>query len=170
MPLLFALRGRLNSIREIADRVPEHRWLLNYPVSSMPSCYEGIQSAVLKILSIDGSCVDLSRSLYDKRLITFPVDSCGIVHKQVDCFPKLEELSKSTKTFLRMCWLKAVGGACTTTRRTPELIKWPCIFGCIDCSDEIRHYMQCPILLLAFEGGLVNTRTIVLRKAPVVLN
>ena len=28
----------------------------------------------------------------------------------------------------------------------PELIKWPCIFGCIDCSDEIRHYIQCPIL------------------------
>ena len=27
-----------------------------------------------------------------------------------------------------------------------ELNKWPCVFGCIDCSDEIRHYMQCPVL------------------------
>ena len=27
-----------------------------------------------------------------------------------------------------------------------ELRKWPCVFGCIDCQDEIRHYMQCPVL------------------------
>ena len=73
----LALRGPLNSIREIADRVPEHNWPLSYPVSPMPSCYKGIQSAVLKILSIDESCVDLSRSLYDKCLITYPILSCG---------------------------------------------------------------------------------------------
>ena len=88
----------------------------------------------------------MSKSLYDKCLITFPIDSCGIVSKQADWFPKLEELFKSTNSFLRMCWLKAIGGAWTTTRRMPELIKWPCVFGCLDCSDEIRLYMQCPVL------------------------
>ena len=65
-----------------------------------------------------------------KCLVTFPSDLCGVIGKQVDWFPKLEELFKSTNSFLRMS----------------ELIKWPCVFGCVDCSDEIRHYMQCPIL------------------------
>ena len=60
----LASRGPLNSIREIADRVPEHSWLMSYPVSPMPSCYEGIQSAVCKILSLDESCADLNKSLY----------------------------------------------------------------------------------------------------------
>ena len=27
-----------------------------------------------------------------------------------------------------------------------ESIKWPSIFGCEDCQDEIRHYLQCAIL------------------------
>ena len=112
----------------------------------MPSCYKGIQSAVCKILSLDESCADLSKSIIDKCLITFPVDHCGIINRQADWFPKIEELFKSTNSFLRMCWLKAIAGAWTTTRRMPELIKWPCIFGCKDCSDEIRHYMICPIL------------------------
>jgi hypothetical protein len=142
----LALQGPLNSIREIANRLQEHQWLLSYPVTPMPSCYKGIQTAVLKILSIDESCAVLSSSLFDKCLITFPVDLCGIINKQLDWFPKLEELFKSINSFLRMCWLKAIGGAWTTTSRMHELRKWPCVFGCIDCQDEIRHYMQCPVL------------------------
>ena len=51
-----------------------------------------IQSAVLKILSIDESCADLSCSLFDKCLAIFPVDICGAIEKQVDWLPKLEEL------------------------------------------------------------------------------
>ena len=45
-----------------------------------------------------------------------------------------------------MRWLKVIGGAWTTTTRMHELNKWPCVFGCIDCQDEFRHYMQCPVL------------------------
>ena len=45
-----------------------------------------------------------------------------------------------------MCWLKAIGGAWSTTNRMHELNKWPRVFGCIDCQDGIRHYMQCPVL------------------------
>ena len=112
----------------------------------MPSCYKGIQSAVCKILTINETCFDLSNSLVDKLRITFPVAEFGVIPMQVDWFPKLEELFKSVNSFLRMCWLKAIAGAWTTTRRMPESIKWPCIFGCTDCSDEIRHYIQCPIL------------------------
>ena len=65
---------------------------------------------------------------------------------QADWFPKLEELFESINSFLRMCWLKAIGAAWTTTSRMHELNKWPCVFGCIDCSDEVRHYTQCPVL------------------------
>jgi len=142
----LALQGPLNGIIAIAERVPEHRWLIDYPISSMPSCYKGIQTAVLKILSLDESCAVLSNSLYDKCLVTFPSDSCGNICKQVDWFPKIEELFKTVNSFLRMCWLKAIAGAWTTTCRMPEPIKWPCVFGCVDSRDEIRHYIQCPVL------------------------
>ena len=142
----LALKGPLNSIFAIANRVPEHNWLTNYPISRMPSCYKGIQSAVYKILTINESCADLSRGVVDKLRITFPISEFGIIPMQDDWFPKLEELFKTVNSFLRMCWLKAIAGAWTTTRRMPESIKWPCIFGCTDCSDEIRHYIQCPIL------------------------
>ena len=47
---------------------------------------------------------------------------------------------------IKMCWLKAIGGAWTTTVRMHESVIWPCIFGCIDRKDEILHYLQCPIL------------------------
>ena len=75
----LALKGPLNNIREIAERVQEHKWLLNYPVTPMPSCYKGIQIAVLKILSIDESCAVSNKSLYGKCLITFPVETCGTI-------------------------------------------------------------------------------------------
>ena len=116
----LALQGPLLGIFAIAEKVPEHRWLIGYPISTMPSRYKGIQTAVLKILSIDESCAVLSNSLYDKCLVTFPSDIFGNICKQVDWFPKLEELFKSTNSFLRMCWLKAISGAWTTTCRMPS--------------------------------------------------
>ena len=27
-----------------------------------------------------------------------------------------------------------------------ESFIWPCIFGCIDCKNEMLHYLQCPVL------------------------
>ena len=65
---------------------------------------------------------------------------------QDDWFPKIQEIFKGVSSFLRMCWLKAIGGAWTTTWRMHEPIKWPCICGCTDFLDEIQHYMLCPIL------------------------
>ena len=34
----------------------------------------------------------------------------------------------------------------TTSSRMHETVILPCIFGCIDCKDEFRHYMICPII------------------------
>ena len=45
-----------------------------------------------------------------------------------------------------MCWLKAVGGGWTSSIRMHEAVLLPCIFGCLDCRDEYRHYLTCPIL------------------------
>ena len=142
----LALKGPLNSIIAIADRFPEHSWLINFPISPLPACYKGIQSAVCKTLSHDESCAGLSRAIIDKCLVTFTVEQCGIISMQDDWFPKFKELFKGVSSFLRMCWLKAIGGAWTTTWRMHEPIKWPCIFGCTDCLDEIQHYLFCPIL------------------------
>ena len=51
-----------------------------------------------------------------------------------------------TSSYLSMCWLKAVGGGWTTSVRMHESVLLPCVFGCLDCRDEIRHYFTCPIL------------------------
>ena len=54
----------------------------------------------------------------------------------------------------RLCWLKALAGAwCTSARFAGAPAKHhettlPCVFGCIDCVDEITHYLVCPVLLV----------------------
>ena len=49
-------------------------------------------------------------------------------------------------SYLSMCWLKAVGGGWTTSVRMHESVLLPCVFGCFDCRDELRHYLVCPLL------------------------
>ena len=89
--------------------------------------------------------------------MTFRPEICGLVVPQSNWFSKLDELFKTVNSFLRVCWLKAIGGAWTTTVRMHEGIIWPCIFGCIDCKDEILHYLQCPVLWqLAREALLIS--------------
>ena len=60
-------------------------------------------------------------------------------------FLLLKEAMVGSKLFLRVCWLKAIGGGWTTSCRMHEDITWPCIFGC-PANDEIRHYLICLIL------------------------
>ena len=65
---------------------------------------------------------------------------------QPNWFSNLEKTFLCTSSYIRMCWLKAIGGAWTTTHRMHESVLWPCIFGCLDCKDEILHYLECPVL------------------------
>ena len=53
---------------------------------------------------------------------------------------------EESNIFLRVCWLKAIGGGWTSSTRMHEATALPCIFGCLDCRDEFRHYLICPIL------------------------
>ena len=131
----LAFRGPPRVASDIANRAPEHQWLLSYPFSSMPSCYKGTRLAVRKILSIDESSIpDLNIVLARESVVTLGPDICGSVVPQHDWFHNLEELLKSVNSFLRVCWLKAIG-AWTTTVRMHESVIWPCIFGCVDCKD-----------------------------------
>ena len=56
------------------------------------------------------------------------------------------ELFADTNTYLRLCWLRAVGGAWTTTSRMHEAIVWLCVFGCVDAKEGFRNIIQCAIL------------------------
>ena len=58
----------------------------------------------------------------------------------------IKEVFEGSNIFLRVCWLKAIGGDWTTSVRMHGTIALPCIFGCIDCIDEFRHYLICHIL------------------------
>jgi len=154
----LAFRGPLDGICDIAIKVPEHQWIITYPISPMPSCHKGIQTAILKILSLDETCSsDLSVAIINKMRVTFRPDLCGLVVPQSNWYSKLDDLFKTVNSYLRVCWLKAIGGAWTTTVRMHEGIIWPCIFGCIDCKDEICHYLLCPVLWqLAREALLIS--------------
>ena len=64
----------------------------------------------------------------------------------VNWFQDLLDCFSHVNTFVRMCWLKTIVGGWTTTCRMHEAVRWPCIFGCIECRDDLLHYMICPFL------------------------
>ena len=68
------------------------------------------------------------------------------VHFQPNWFGLIQKAFEGCNIFFRVCWLKAIGGAWTTSARMHETIIHPCIFGCLDCFDEFRHYLICPVL------------------------
>ena len=43
-----------------------------------------------------------------------------------------------------MIILKTWTNAWCTTTRFHETHLWPCIFGCSDCEDSLKHYLNCP--------------------------
>ena len=59
---------------------------------------------------------------------------------------KLLHAFSGTSSYLSMCWLKVVGGGWATSVRMHESVLLPCVFGCLDCRDEVCHYLTCPIL------------------------
>ena len=53
----LAFRGPLQFVNTLDNNSP-HRWILNYPRSPVPPGSKGIQSAILKILSIEETCIN----------------------------------------------------------------------------------------------------------------
>ena len=101
---------------------------------------------MLAILSGCEKCDNLVTAVKDELKISLGADSFSVIRFQEDWLPKILQTFTGTNSYLSMCWLKAVGGGWTTSTRMHEAVLLPCIFGCLDCKDEFRHYLVCPIL------------------------
>ena len=126
--------------------IPSHSWILNFPRTSVPSVYSGIQSAVIRILQPVTSVRDMPGELLKKLKVTLGDDLFGTLVFDLDWFTNLEFILGQAPIFLRVCWLKAAAGAWCTTIRMHNPCTWSCIFGCSDARDEFVHYLRCPIL------------------------
>ena len=105
-----------------------------------------VQSAVLRILGQTETCHENLESELKKKLrVSLGVHFDSVIF-QPNWFGQIQKTFEKCNIFLRVCWLKAIGGAWTTSSRMHESIVHPCIFGCVDCCDEFRHYLICPIL------------------------
>ena len=154
------LKGYLHKVYEQIRINPEFAWILAYPHSSLPVGSKGVQSSVLSILSGTEMCESsLAAAVKAKLKVTLGVDSFNVIHFQDDWLAKIRASFANTNSYLSMCWFKAIGGGWTTSVRMHESISLPCVFGCLDCFDEFKHYLVCPILWqLAKEGlGLMET-------------
>ena len=143
----LCLKGFMQNVHPQIRINPAHSWILSYPVSSLPVGSKGVQSSVLSILSGCEKCDrDLVNAVKDKLKISLGADTFRGIRFQEDWLPKILQTFSNTNSYLSMCWLKAVGGGWTTSIRMHESVLLPCVFGCLDCRDEFRHYLVCPIL------------------------
>jgi len=106
----------------------------------------GIQSEVLRLLRPEFSDDQLGTLLARKCVVTLGEDCANLIRMKPDWFSQISEAFGHVKAFIRICWLKSIAGAWTTTHRMHEDLKWPCIFGCLDAQDNFRHYVVCPVL------------------------
>ena len=104
-----------------------------------------MQTAVLRLLAESEFCYkDFEKELIKKPRISLG-EHFGSVHFQPNWLGSIKEVFEGSNIFLRVCWLIAIGAGWTTSTRMHETIALPCIFGCIDCLDEFRHYLTCLI-------------------------
>ena len=82
----------------------------------------------------------------NKAVITLGPEISSNISMSINWFQDLLECFEHVNSFVRVCWLKTIVGGWTTTSRMHESVRWPCIFGCIDCRDELLHYLICPFL------------------------
>ena len=86
------------------------------------------------------------KAISDKLKISLGEDLVSSIVFQSNWLVKINQIFVGTNSYLRMCWLKAVAGAWTTTVRMHSIHILPCIFGCPQARDQFRHYLICPIL------------------------
>ena len=128
---------------------PDRNWLLNYPRSDCPACFKSFQSAALNALKKEHVVQDMAYSLYRKSGVTLESLSETIPPIPFFCYNNgLRDVLVSLLLFPRMCWLKAISGVWCTSVRLHSISDRPCIFGCVDSTDELVHYLICPVLRL----------------------
>ena len=140
-------RGEMSVVPHICERAPVHSWILDLPGSKLPSGKYGIQSAVQRVLLEDrAKRGDIEVLLNRKLSVTLNGPLFDSILLEEGWWRDLRSMLHEVNIFLRVCWLKAIAGAWTTTTRMHEDNVWSCIFGCIDTEDCIQHYLVCPIL------------------------
>ena len=105
-------KGFLSKIHVSCAHNPSNSWILSFPHSTVPSVYNGIQSAVIKILHPVVSASDMPSELVKKLKVTLGVDLFSTLCFPHDWFTNLKNVFESALIFLKVCWLKAVSGAC----------------------------------------------------------
>ena len=105
------------------------------------SCRHGsIQKDIFQILS-NGIHVDDTATLITRRLRqAFCIDDSDVI--RVD-LPNFQSLLCSLPTSVCTVVLKTVVNAWTTSHRLHETSLHPCLFGCRDGTDELKHYLKC---------------------------
>ena len=151
----LALKGAHSRLKSAASYVSSGQWLLS-PVHSLQLGEDRffvatnapktrLQSKVLKVLQ-EYRQPDNLAPLFTAKAVTTLGDSLSQqIHLCPAWFGMFRVFLGSVKVFSRVCWLKTIAGGWTTTYRMHEETKWPCIFGC-SSSDELKHYLVCPIL------------------------
>ena len=138
------LQGNFASLRKSCSNNPSREWVLNFPASPFPSCFNSLQSAILSALTHEERCSDLSKEIYGKVRVT-------LVPFEIPFIPEIRFESVQSKLalssiFVRMCWLKTISGGWCTSVRLHTVVGRECIFGCSDSKDELCHYLVCPVL------------------------
>ena len=105
-----------------------------------------VQASIMKALAPTHNKHDIGILLARKAIITLGDELGSQIRLSVNWYSQLSSVLDCVRVFVRMCWLKTIGGAWCTTCRLNEEIKWPCIFGCPDARDDLLHYLICPIL------------------------
>ncbi len=95
---------------------------------------------------------DIMGMIHAKIRVTFGQDIGIPESRAYISWYRFCEVLDACKPYVRMCWLKTIGGAWATTCRSheykanPDVADWPCIFGCAEADDNIQHYINCPEL------------------------
>ena len=105
----------------------------------------GLQSKIYKILNkcIDGA--DVWTSLINNKLeiLVGPQEDRQVQRSDV---LRICNILKKSPGSVQTAFFKTIINSWATTCRMQESPKLPCIFGCLDCKDELDHYLTCPTL------------------------
>jgi len=85
--------------------------------------------------------------LINKRAASFCPDNDPLSDAELKSIQsRLCKYGRRHGTHSAMYVIRTITNGWLTTRRMQELPKLPCIFGCVDCSDDLAHYLCCPTL------------------------
>ena len=149
------LSGPFKPFRDKCLVDPNRKWLAEYPAASFPTNYKSLQGAALNALSKEVVVSDMYSELHKKLKVT--LQPIAPVHIPINWFGDVQKCLSDTTPYIKLCWLKTVGGAWCTSVRLSSYENRPCIFGCTDCRDELCHYLQCPLLWQLASGACDST-------------